>query len=81
MFELLMNAGGLTIALALLLYYSIKSYKFSESERTGLKLELSNLQREFHTFKNEIISNLINTINKNSDSLQHLTEKIEQNFK
>jgi hypothetical protein len=80
-FKLLLNAGGLTIALAILFYYSVTSFKNSRAERNELKTELKQLQLEFHKFKDYVINDLKNALNENSDSLRHLTEKIETKLK
>jgi hypothetical protein len=77
-FELIMNAGGLALALAILFYYSYKSFNLSSSERKELKTELSALQKDFHNFKNQMIDKLVTLSTETKLSIDNLTDSLEK---
>jgi hypothetical protein len=70
-FELIVNTGGIALALAILFYYSVKSFANSIKDRNELKSELSDLQKQFRDFQKDTISKLIEI---HDDSLKSINE-------
>jgi len=79
-FKLILDGAGLALALAILFYYSYNSFKVSRAEKLELRIELRNLQTDFHSFKNDVIKKLM-TLNENTKlSVDNLAKKIKNNF-
>lgn len=55
----ILEGGGMALALLLLFFYSVSSYKVSMAERNALRVELRDLQTQFHEFKDRIIDNFL----------------------
>jgi len=80
-FELIINTSGVALALALLFYFSIKTFQIILTDRNDMKTELKVLQSEFHSFKNQVIEKFILTMSENTDTMNHLRDEIIKNFK
>ena len=80
-FEMIINTSGVALALALLFYFSIKTFQIILTDRTNMQSEIKNLQTEFHSFKNQVIEKFITTMLENTDSLNHLRDELEKKFK
>lgn len=79
--KLIANAGAFAIVIAILFYYSVYSFKSSKSEKVQLRSDLTQLQKEFHEFKNQMIEKLISITAESKKSIDDLTDSIERNFK
>jgi hypothetical protein len=77
-FEIILDTGGLAIALAILFYYSVKSFAASAKERTDLKAELSDLQKQFRDFQKDTISKLIEIHEDSLKSINELSLRMSQ---
>lgn len=80
-FEMIINTGGLALVIAILFYYSLKSYQSNLTERLQQRKELSDLQSQFHSFKNDIIEKLIELSTETKLSVDKLSDSIEKNLK
>jgi len=78
-FELLLNGTGLAIALSILFYYSLNSFKTWKLEREELRKELHELQNNFHLFKNEMIKELFQITDKSTACIEKFSVFLEKN--
>jgi peroxiredoxin family protein len=77
-FKLIINSGGLAIALAILFFYSFNSFRQLSKERSEMREELGSLQTEFHTFKNNMIKQLFEMQEKTNDTLTKFCNFLEK---
>lgn len=57
--KLIISSSSMALSLAILFVYSWRMFIRSEKETERLKKEFSDLQRQFHTFKDKIIEELL----------------------
>lgn len=77
-FKLIVNSGGLAIALAILFFYSFNSFRQHTRERIEMRKEISNLQTEFHEFKNEMIEQLFVIQEKTNEVMTKFCAQLEK---
>ncbi len=80
-FKLITNAGGLSLVLAVLFFYSLNSFRQHSNERIELRKELSTLQADFHEFKNQMIERMFESQEKITDVLTQFKAVLEKNLR
>ena len=80
-FELIANAGGLALVLSILFFYSLNSFRQHSRERTELRKELSNLQADYHGFKNQMLERMFESQEKIADVLRQFKAVLERSLR
>jgi hypothetical protein len=80
-FEMLTNAGGLALVLSILFFYSLNSFRQHSRERIELRKELSDLQADYHEFKNQMIERMFETQERITEVLIQFKTVLEKTLK
>jgi hypothetical protein len=80
-FELITNTGGMALVLAVLFFYSLNSFRQHSRERIELRKELTELQADYHGFKNQMLERMFDSQEKITDVLAQFKEVLEKNLR
>ncbi|MFN8258134.1 MAG: hypothetical protein U0W24_20765 [Bacteroidales bacterium] len=80
-FELIANTGGMALVFSILFFYSLNSFKQHSRERVELRKELTDLQTDYHGFKNQMIERMFDSQEKVTEVLSQFKAVLEKNLK